>query len=557
MATGIEAASFVLAILPLLVNQLEDYVQGFDKLAQLGSKRHQRDMQTKHNTLKAEMAILLNTIHIAVDGITQYEFGDWTSISNSQFWTDDNIQQKLERKLGSSYDLFISLANELKDQLERLSAKLGVGVGRTGRVCKIRNFFLSGRYKDLFDQIGSSNRRLQTLVGQCKQIREISARSAVSQESLARHQKGRQLASSLHNAIMNGVYWQCVCKTQHRLYFTFDSLNTPWTRDPSSKPNSDAIKFEMEILTLENPNRWHEVEAKPDSHSLPQELCRDSHATSSQQGLSTDGNILNISFPQGVSGTEQGTVIGAQDLPAAVQITNMCVSLSAVGINESNEMLLGYVTDTKHRHNIYHLRSNTDSVRNIQSRTLEELIAILSSSPSDITCRNSLTVQKRLRIAVNLACAVLQFDGSWLKKQWRARDIKVINDPRDSTPVTYVEWDLNNEPRRLHESQVPAGEPFIHLGFVLVELSLGQTLEVLQTQEDHDQVQVVANRNTALRLLPDVKAQSGSRYFQVVEQCLNWPNCTLDDIDFTKAFQSIIAPLVNEWRVFEGEEPLY
>lgn len=135
MATGIEAASFVLAILPLLVNQLEDYVQGFDKLAQLGSKRHQRDMQTKHNTLKAEMAILLNTIHIAVDGITQYEFGDWTSISNSQFWTDDNIQQKLERKLGSSYDLFISLANELKDQLERLSAKLGVGVGRTGRVC--------------------------------------------------------------------------------------------------------------------------------------------------------------------------------------------------------------------------------------------------------------------------------------------------------------------------------------------------------------------------------------------------------------------------------------
>lgn len=422
---------------------------------------------------------------------------------------------------------------------------------------KIRNFFLSGRYKDLFDQIGSSNRRLQTLVGQCKQIREISARSAVSQESLARHQKGRQLASSLHNAIMNGVYWQCVCKTQHRLYFTFDSLNTPWTRDPSSKPNSDAIKFEMEILTLENPNRWHEVEAKPDSHSLLQELCRDSHATSSQQGLSTDGNILNISFPQGVSGTEQGTVIGAQDLPAAVQITNMCVSLSAVGINESNEMLLGYVTDTKHRHNIYHLRSNAESVRNLYSKSLEELFAILSSS-SEIAVQKIFTVQDRLKIAVDLACAVLQFHGSWLKREWRARDIKVFKDPRVSepedvpVPVPYIEWDLNTEP-----SQVQASEPFIHLGFVLVELSLCQTLEALKTGEDHDEVQVVANRNTALRLLPDVKAQSGSRYFQVVEQCLNWPNCTLDIIDFTKAFQSIIAPLVNEWRVFEGEEPLY
>lgn len=362
---------------------------------------------------------------------------------------------------------------------------------------------------------------------------------------------------------MNGGYWQCLCKTQHRLYFTFDSLNSPWTRDPSSQLKSDAIELKLEILTLENPNRWHEVEAKPDNHSLPHEMCRDSHTTSSQQGLSTDRNIPNISFPQGVSGTEQGTVIGAQDLPAAVQITNMCVSLSAVGINESNEMLLGYVTDTMHRHNIYHLRSNAESVRNIYSKSLEELFAILSSS-SDVAVQKTFTVQDRLKIAVDLACAVLQFHGSWLKREWRARDIKVFKDPRVSkpepvpkpapkpVPVPYVEWDLNNEP-----SQVQAGTPFIYLGFVLVELSLGQTLEVLQTQEDHDQVQVVANRNTALRLLPDVKAQSGSRYFQVVEQCLNWPNCTLDDIDFTKAFQSIIAPLVNEWRVFEGEEPLY
>lgn len=319
------------------------------------------------------------------------------------------------------------------------------------------------------------------------------------------------------------------------------------------------MKLKMEVLTLENPNRWHEVEAKPDNHRFPQELCRDSHTTLSQQGLSIDGNIPNISFPQGVSGTEQGTVIGAQDLPAAVQITNMCVSLSAVGINESNEMLLGYVADTMHRHNIYHLRSNAESVRNIYSKSLEELFAILSSSPSDIAAQETFTVQDRLKIAVDLACAVLQFHGSWLKREWRARDIMVFKDPRVSkpepvpkpvpVPIPYIEWDLNNEP-----SQVQAGTPFIHLGFILVELSQCQTLEALKTGEDHDEVQVVANRNTALRLLPFVEATSGQSYRQVTEQCLNWPNCTLDNDNISKAVRSIIAPLVGYWRMLKRTE---
>lgn len=78
-------------------------------------------------------------------------------------------------------------------------------------------------------------------------------------------------------------------------------------------------------------------------------------------------------------------------------------------------MLLGYVTDTKHKHNIYHLRSNTESVRNMQSQTLEEILAILASS-SEITGRETLPIVKRLRIAVDLACAVFQFDGSWLRR---------------------------------------------------------------------------------------------------------------------------------------------
>ncbi|KAI2830146.1 hypothetical protein CBS76997_3616 [Aspergillus niger] len=322
MATGIEAASLVLALLPLLVNQIDNYIQGFQRMTCFKPKNYWREMESYRSILETERAILLNTLLIAVDGVTQYEFGDWTRDPGSAFWTSQDVRQKLRQELGSSYEPFTSTINVLSGQLKNLSQKLGLIVDGTGR---------------------------------------------------------------------------------------------------------------------------------------------------------------------------------------------------------------------------------------IDSQTLEEIFAIMASS-SEITGRETLPIVKRLRIAVDLACAVFQFDGSWLRRQWRARDIKVSQDSGDSTPKTYVEWDLNNEPRRLHDSQVPAGEPFIHLGFVLVELSQGKTLEALQTLEDHDQVQVVANRNTALRLLPLVEAHIGFGYRQVVDQCLNWPNCTVDNVDISKAYRSIIAPLVAYWRLFEGEK---
>ncbi|XRM47287.1 hypothetical protein ABZX51_010274 [Aspergillus tubingensis] len=569
MATGLEAAGVVLALLPLLVHQIGSYVHGLQMLNHLGSRVYRSWMERNYTALDNERAILLNTLLIAVDGITYYGFGDQTSDSPSAFWSSPEVQHQLRRKLGdTNYDQFTQTLKVLSDLLDKLSDELGMSVDSNGRrvaiktrppkkleeqLEKIRHLSLHKVYERRIKQIAYYSGHLQTFVAQCNQIREINARRAVHQETLRQHQIDRQVASSLHNAIMNGKYWPCLCKPQHRLYFMFDFSNSPWTCDPPTPPDPESpmIRLKMEVLTLENPNRWHEVEAKPDDHRSPQELCRDSHTTSSQQGLSTDENIPNISFPQG----EQGTVIGAQDLPAVVQITNMCVSLSAVGINESNEMLLGYVTDTKHRHNIYHLRSNTESVRNVYSKSLEELFAILSSSPSDIAAQEIFTVQDRLKIAVDLACAVLQFHGSWLKREWRARDIKVFKDPRVSepedvpVPVPYIEWDLNTEP-----SQVQASEPFIHLGFVLVELSQCQTLEALKTGEDHDEVQVVANRNTALRLLPFVETKSGRSYRQVTEQCLNWPNCTLDNDNISKAVRSIIAPLVGYWRILKGTE---
>ncbi|PWY63481.1 hypothetical protein BO83DRAFT_456538 [Aspergillus eucalypticola CBS 122712] len=559
MVTGIETASLVLAILPLLLNQLDNYVLAFQRMTHLRSKIYWREMDDYRTILETQKVIFLNTLQIAVDGTIEYEYGDWMS-GSPEFWENREVQQKLRQKLGDSYESFTRTLKRLSDLLQNLFEKLGGNAERSfvKQLMKLRHFALQSVYKNLFEQIKSFNSDLKTLVEQSKQIQEMDARRALPNGSLGRHRIGRQLASSLHNAIINGDYWRCLCRDQHSICFTFDCSTSPWSRDSSSQssPNPKfrlAIGLKIGFMALEAPGRWRDIEAEPDMHSPSQKPFHDSHITSSQRGSVINRSIPNINFAQGSSSTVQGTIIEIQNLSAAHQIVDICTSLSANDINEGKRKLLGYVTDKKHKHKIYHLGSNAESVQNIQLQTLEELIAISSTSPRYYTgARYILDFGMHLQLAVNLACTVFQFEGNWLPRQWRVRDIKIPTDPH-AIHLSFVEWNLNSNVRQLQQSQEPAGGPFIYLGIALVELSLCQNLVELQTEEDHDQVQILASRNTALRLLPQVEVRSGYRYRQVVDRCLNWPNCTLDNVDISKAYQSIIAPLMDHLTIFGGE----
>ncbi|BCS00771.1 uncharacterized protein AKAW2_51113A [Aspergillus luchuensis] len=76
MATGLEAAGVVLALLPLLVHQIGSYVEGLQMLNRLKWEVYRSWMERNYTALDNERAILLNTLLIAVDGITYCGFGD-------------------------------------------------------------------------------------------------------------------------------------------------------------------------------------------------------------------------------------------------------------------------------------------------------------------------------------------------------------------------------------------------------------------------------------------------------------------------------------------------
>lgn len=179
----------------------------------------------------------------------------------------------------------------------------------------------------------------------------------------------------------------------------------------------------------------------------------------------------------------------------------------------------------------------------------------------------------RLRLAASLASSILQFHGSWLKAQWRTKDILLrTSESRNKAPDSI--YLAQQKPENADQSGTPASEQnnslsthlirneiLFPLGLALVELSLGQTIASMRKPEDDDPVEAVANLKTAVRLLSDVLNESGMRYEEVVDKCLVWPgrkDTKFDDEDFQRTmFDSIISPLLEDLKIFEGEYQIH
>ncbi|KAJ5490351.1 hypothetical protein N7453_011176 [Penicillium expansum] len=67
MVTGIEAIGVALAILPLLVNQLDNYVRGIEKIKAF--RRYKWRLEDFSSRLSAQYSMMLNTLELCLDGV--------------------------------------------------------------------------------------------------------------------------------------------------------------------------------------------------------------------------------------------------------------------------------------------------------------------------------------------------------------------------------------------------------------------------------------------------------------------------------------------------------
>jgi hypothetical protein len=173
----------------------------------------------------------------------------------------------------------------------------------------------------------------------------------------------------------------------------------------------------------------------------------------------------------------------------------------------------------------------------------------------------------RLFLATTLACSVLQLHGSWLKDQWRSRDIVFAKEKESKKAMLeypYISWyvsknedGLQPPPLKRTLSSLIRSQVLFPLGLALVELSLGQTLASMREPEDHDVDDAVTDLKTASRLIGDVCCESGGRYGDVAKKCLFWhgsEDANLDSEDLQQAvFELIVSPLLEDYKDFEGK----
>ncbi|KAL1846840.1 hypothetical protein Plec18170_008982, partial [Paecilomyces lecythidis] len=125
--TGIEAVGIVLGILPLIINQLDNYVQGVETVRLFQHRRYRRFIERNASILAGEHAILLNTIETLLKHVTSdAELRELVANPSGRGWASESLGDKIKGQLGRDYQPFMGVLNETLATLQELSKRLGV-----------------------------------------------------------------------------------------------------------------------------------------------------------------------------------------------------------------------------------------------------------------------------------------------------------------------------------------------------------------------------------------------------------------------------------------------
>ncbi|KAJ5771845.1 hypothetical protein N7520_002374 [Penicillium odoratum] len=574
--SGFEAAGLALAILPLLINQLDGYVQGIETLGDFRTKRYRGKLDYYATNLGSQQTIFINTLERSLESVIEYEDGV-DSLGDDELkalWEKPSVQSLLQRKLGRSYMPFLRNMNQLSFLLKDLSRRLGWDKKPVAKawedsstfnreVRKFKDIFSKNIYERIFKEINTANEQLAKLIEQ-SEYRCAVKKQRISKRPLQRLRQNRKHAKSLHNAIIKGNYWACSCRDQHTIYFILDKSSSETN---TSSKSSLTPRFRMVVGSPQAAKyagilaNAHEIEAESDDFPSEPKVPEDKQATVQQVTVYPGDRSKNAKGSFALK-DDCASVFSERSLPLSL-ISDMCLTLSKIVTKETEltkKEFLGCVADGCQWHYMYHLRKIAEC------GTAQSLTELLQSSSTVLQAQMNGSIffsqKDRLSLAVNLAYSVLELHGNWLKPTWRARDIIFMRNLTSSIghPTLVLSISSAKKTSKMCHEAATSGlirnKVLFPLGLVLIELSLCQSLESLCIAEDYDDNEADANLKTASRLLQYVYSQSGPIYCDVVEQCLFWhwkTGYTLEDERIQDdVYQKIVFPLVENLSNFVG-----
>ncbi|RJE18213.1 hypothetical protein PHISCL_09450 [Aspergillus sclerotialis] len=125
--SGFDVAGVVIGILPLLINQLDNYVRGIESLKSFRSRRYRIELMLYCTRIRTQKCLLLNTLETALEDIG-YEDDIDVLINDPEgpLWKDEVLEARLRREFGRDYDAFVGNLANASTLLQELCQRLGL-----------------------------------------------------------------------------------------------------------------------------------------------------------------------------------------------------------------------------------------------------------------------------------------------------------------------------------------------------------------------------------------------------------------------------------------------
>lgn len=124
--SSIEIAGLVLAAFPLLIAGIEHYRKGLEPFKNWANYEH--GLVLLERTLESEKNKLENSCELFLDGlVSPAELPDLISRPGGPRWRTPELESKMRKRLGRSYNSFMDAIKEMRFAMDELSNTLEVG----------------------------------------------------------------------------------------------------------------------------------------------------------------------------------------------------------------------------------------------------------------------------------------------------------------------------------------------------------------------------------------------------------------------------------------------
>lgn len=591
--SGLEVVGVVLGSIPLIISALEHYRDGVSTIQRW--RRYERERQSLVRSLKTERVKLHNICEKLLVGLVSPS--QVQAMIESPFgtlWQEDVVKRKIRARLGDSIEVFESNIEEMRDAMYEMMQRLGLeqGAQSPGKSKSFiskefqRAAFAISRssYEDILSKMRNCTSDLEALTNQTVSLEpERQESSQVRLLTLL-----RDLSIGLYNALKHSL--SCATCSVHTLnlelctrpsdimYGESESsilkhlcMNLAFTYPSNSSNESsgkrwEELRFEPlpavpEPALMPQPDKKQERAVGPERPKIKSVKFSSFMSSASSTASSTttltsrpsSTTTLNsvITITKALSDTNIDTT--KNHIPLSAPILDLCSKVRASQKRQQTDSY-GFITDgsvqavdAKRRYQVYPLELEDGEESHLWSAiSLSDVLRRSKSAPP-------LGYGDKLRLAVVIATSVLQlYQTPWLPHALTADDIFFIQKRYNHVyESAFIMRRLPEQHSGYTSLSKPRDPTLLSLGFLLIELLLGQTIITHKNPEElsNSILDLEETYIAAQNFLPQIRNES-LNYFSAVHRCLDgdlhrWRG-DKNDQDFRHSMYSGIVALLKK-----------